>query len=114
MMAAAEPSWKSEELYADIVDARNCCAAYSDFVTREGTYDGYEITPEVVLEAPILDGKAILIGKVDLQLRRKSDGWLCTDDFKTASVHNRSSLPPLLEKSYQHYVYQILMGLMHP
>lgn len=114
LIAERAPSWALDELYADIVMGRNCCAAYSDWMALEGPYDGYDVTPEVVLEAPILGGRAILIGKVDLMLTRRSDGWICTDDFKTASVGSRSSLPPTLEKSYQHFVYQVLMALCHP
>ena len=114
LVSSAAPGWALDEFYSDVVVGRNCCSAYSNWMVREGPYDGYHLYPEVVLEAPILGGRAILIGKVDLLMVRVSDGWIATDDVKTASVGSRSSLPPTLEKSYQHWVYQVLTRLVHP
>jgi PD-(D/E)XK nuclease superfamily len=114
LVAQGAPGWALDELYSDIVVGRNCCIAYYDWLGSEGPYDGYLIEPEVTLEAPILGGRAILIGKVDLKLTRASDGWIAVDDFKTASVSSRTNVMANLEKSYQHYVYQLLMALNFP
>jgi hypothetical protein len=114
MEAEGAPGWALDTLYSDMVVGRNCCVAYTDWLSREGPYDGYTIEPEVTLEAPILGGRAILIGKVDLKLTRDWDGWICTDDFKTAAVTSRTNVMETLEKSYQHHVYQTLMALCHP
>jgi PD-(D/E)XK nuclease superfamily len=114
LISSTAPGWALDEFYSDVVVGRNCCTAYSNWMAAEGPYDGYHLMPEVVLEAPILGGRAILIGRVDLLMERTHDGWMCTDDFKTAAVGSRSSLPPTLEKSYQHYVYQVLTALLYP
>ena len=112
--AMGAPGWAIDELYSDMVIGRNCCSAYYDWTVDEGPYDGYDIEPEVTLEAPILGGRVILIGKVDLKLTRRSDGWIAVDDFKTASASSRTNIMANLEKSYQHYVYQVLMALNFP
>lgn len=112
--ADGSPGWVLDELYEDIVMGRNCCRAFLDWVSTEGPYDGYSAEPEVKLEAPILGGRAILIGKVDLKLTRLADGWISTDDVKTAGLQSRTNLAPSLERSYQHAVYQVLMRLCHP
>lgn len=114
MIEQGEPSWALDELYTDIVMGRNCCDAFMAWLEEEGPYDGYKIRSEVMLEAVILDGRAKLMGKADLLLERETDGWLFTDDYKTASPHTRTSLPPTLERSYQHWVYMALSARVHP
>lgn len=108
------PAWDMDDLYNDMILGRNCIDAYSDWIATEGVYDGFKIQPEQMLEAPICGGEVLLRGKADLVLEREADGWLFIDDLKTASVKNRSSLPALLEKSYQHHVYMALAHHTNP
>jgi len=106
------PGWAMDEFYTDVILGRNCCVAYYNWLRDEGPYDGYKVASEQVLQAPFLAGQVRLIGKVDLFLTREIDGAIATDDIKTASPHTRTSLPPTLEKSYQHVVYQCLVNLL--
>lgn len=114
MITAGEPDWALRELYVDIVMGRNCCVAFMEWMTDDGPYSGHTVKSEEAMEMPILDGRAILRGKVDLTLFRDGDGVVMTEDYKTASPHTRSSLPPTLEKSYQHHVYLALSQHLYP
>lgn len=108
VLASDLPGWAVEEFYTDVILGRNCCAAYAEWIETDGPYDGFDVETEVILEKPILDGRAILQGKADLKLTRHIDGTVFIDDLKTSSPHVRTTLPVLLEKSYQHVVYEIL------
>lgn len=114
MVKDGAPSWALGELYDDVVFGRNCIIAYLDWIEKEGVYHGYIVQSEVHLEAPILGGRATLRGKADLLLTREDDGWMFIDDLKTSSSHVRTTLPVLLERSYQHWVYMVLVSLLHP
>lgn len=114
LLTASAPGWALDQLYDDIIMGRNCIIAYEKWVEDEGPYDGYDVEHEAKLEAPICDGRAILIGKADLKLTRRVDGWIFTDDLKTSSPHVRTTLPVVLEKSFQHICYQGLVQRMHP
>jgi hypothetical protein len=114
LIATRAPGWALDDFYENVIMGRNCCIAYERWVETEGPYDGYDVESEVLLEAPILDGRAILIGKADLLLTRRDDGWIFTDDIKTSSTHVRTTLPVILEKSYQHICYQGLAQRMNP
>jgi PD-(D/E)XK nuclease superfamily len=114
LIDSGAPSWDVDQLYEDIIFGRNCIDAYTEWVAAEGPYDGYKIHPEQMLEGLICGGQVLLKGKADLLLEREDDGWLFIEDLKTASVHSRTSLPALLEKSYQHHVYMVLAHLTHP
>ena len=114
LIDSGAPSWDVDQLYEDIIFGRNCIDAYTEWVAAEGPYDGYKIHPEQMLEGLICGGQVLLKGKADLLLEREDDGWIFINDLKTASVHSRTSLPALLEKSYQHHVYMVLAHLTHP
>ena len=114
LLDAGAPVWSLTELYEDIIVGRNCVNAYMEWVAAEGPYDGYTVHSEQILEGLICGGEVLLRGKADFVLEREDDGWLFIDDLKTASVHNRTSLPALLEKSYQHHVYMVLAHLANP
>jgi len=114
MKSIGQPDWAFREFYNDAIMGRNCCIAYLAWIETEGPYDGYILLSEEAMEMPICNGRAILRGKADLVLTRESDGVVFTDDYKTASPHTRTSLPPTLERSYQHHVYAALSNHHFP
>lgn len=114
MVAQGAPDWALRELYKDITMGRNCCIAFMAWLEVDGPYAGYAIASEEAMEMPLLGGRVVLRGKADLVLTREHDGVVFTDDYKTASPHTRTSLPPTLEKSYQHHVYGILSQYAYP
>jgi hypothetical protein len=57
---------------------------YLEWVEQEGIDAELEmISTEEILERPMLDGKVILQGKIDMRVRRKLDGARMIRDFKT-------------------------------
>jgi len=57
---------------------------YLEWVEQEGIDAELEmISTEEILERPMLDGKVILQGKIDMRVRRKIDGARMIRDFKT-------------------------------
>jgi len=105
------PEWDHDQLYKDWVVGRNCVEAYFEWMAREGADHGYTIEGvEQQVEAPILDGRVLLRGKVDLRMVRDADGSRRVSDLKTSglqmtTVHHR------LERSYQPVIYDWLLEL---
>ena len=57
---------------------------YLEWVEHEGIDAELEmISTEEILERPMMDGKVILQGKIDMRVRRKIDGARMIRDFKT-------------------------------
>jgi hypothetical protein len=57
---------------------------YLEWVEQEGIDSELEmISTEEILERPMMDGKVILQGKIDMRVRRKIDGARMIRDFKT-------------------------------
>lgn len=57
---------------------------YINWIEEEAIDSKYDIiSNEETLEMPMLDGRVILRGKIDMRLRRKSDGTRLIRDFKT-------------------------------
>ncbi len=57
---------------------------YITWIEEEAIDSKYDIiSNEETLEMPMLDGRVILRGKIDMRLRRKSDGTRLIRDFKT-------------------------------
>lgn len=57
---------------------------YIKWIEENGIDAQYDIiSNEETLEMPLLDGRVILRGKIDMRLRRKSDGTRLIRDFKT-------------------------------
>lgn len=57
---------------------------YIEWIQEEAIDAKYEIiSNEETLEMPMLDGRVLLRGKIDMRLRRKSDGTRLIRDFKT-------------------------------
>lgn len=57
---------------------------YLEWVEQEGIDAELEmISTEEILERPMMDGKVVLQGKIDMRVRRKIDGARMIRDFKT-------------------------------
>jgi hypothetical protein len=103
------PEWDFTTLYSDIVVGRNCVAAYIEWLELNGADHGLVVEGvEEKLEAPILDGRVLLRGKVDLRMRRESDGALMVVDWKT-TAEQFSVLHHRLGRSYQPVIYDLLL-----
>jgi hypothetical protein len=104
-------SWDYENMYEDMIIGRNCMNLYMDWLLETGADDNYRVVSvEEKVEVPILDGRAILRGKVDLLHEDISNGFYCTNDFKTTADWG-GDLRGQLERSYQHWCY--LIGMQH-
>ena len=96
--------------------ARAMCEGYLQWVEEEGVDADFEvIAAEQEIEAPfatIRDVPVTLIGKLDLVVRRKSDGARLFLDHK--SVGNLTDLPKLAQISLQFQHYALLQRLTQP
>jgi RecB family exonuclease len=107
-------AWEMDQLYNDIIEGRNCIAAFMEWVEDTGPDDGLDVVAvEEMIEAPILDGRVLLRGKVDVKYERTSDGAVMLNDWKTAGA-KRSGTRERLERSYQHHVYLAIEQMLHP
>lgn len=107
---AAKP-WDWDQMYEDMIVGRNCIKLYMEWLAETGADDNYRtVTVEEKVEVPILGGRAILRGKVDLLKEDITSGLMCADDFKTTSDWG-GGLREQLERSYQHWCY--LIGLQY-
>jgi CRISPR/Cas system-associated exonuclease Cas4 (RecB family) len=72
----------SLETEADL--GRVMLEGYLEWIEQEGIDAELEmISTEEILERPMMDGKVILQGKIDMRVRRKIDGARMIRDFKT-------------------------------
>jgi CRISPR/Cas system-associated exonuclease Cas4 (RecB family) len=102
--------WDFDQMYKDMIIGRNCIVAYLDWLETTNADANYRtVSVEERVEVPILGGRAILRGKVDILKEDMTNGFLCTDDFKTYARDN--NLREQLERSYQHWCY--LIGMQH-
>lgn len=103
--------WDFDQMYEDMIIGRNCVKLYMEWLEETGADDNYRtVAVEERVEVPILDGRAILRGKVDLLKEDTTSGLMCADDFKTTGDWG-GDLRGQLERSYQHWCY--LIGLQH-
>lgn len=108
------PSWELDQFYEDAIVGRHCCATYMDWLEESGADAGLIVDGvESMIETPILDGRVMLRGKVDVRFRRESDGALIINDFKTTGkAINQITME--LDRSYQAYVYAAIQRRMTP
>ncbi len=103
-----------DTLYEDIIVGRNCVIAHQQWLEDTGADSNYDVEMvEEKLEAPILGGRVLLRGKVDVMFRERDSGALFISDLKT-SGNWWGGQRELLERSYQHHVYLALTQLVHP
>lgn len=105
--------WDFDQMYEDMIVGRNCMTLYMDWLEETRADDHYEVVSvEEKVEAPLLGGRAILRGKVDLLHRNVTSGLLCSLDFKTTA--DRGSIRGQLERSYQHWCYLVALQHVYP
>lgn len=81
---------------------------YIRWIEEEGIDAKYEIiSNEETLEMPMLDGRVLLRGKIDMRLRRKADGTRLIRDFKTVG-QTFEQFAQTLELNEQALTYMIL------
>lgn len=108
------PPWMIDQLCEDVIIGRNCVKLHRDWLADTGADDNYEVQAvEQVIEAPFLDGRVILRGKVDVLFRRKDNGFLVVDDLKTDGGWSGGTREQL-ERSWQHHIYLIALRLAAP
>ena len=106
--------WELDQLYEDIIIGRNCVTAYLDWLTETGADAPFEVVAvEHQSEAPLLDGRVLLRGKVDTLFRSLGDGSLVIHDLKT-SANWQGGQREILERSYQHHCYIITEAHANP
>ena len=105
--------WDHTQMYEDMIIGRNCVTAYMEWLDETDADAHYRtVSVEEKVEVPILGGRALLRGKVDLLQEDITSGLLCVNDFKTAARDD--GLREQLERSYQHWCYLIGMQHMYP
>lgn len=110
---SAKP-WDFTQMYEDMVMGRNCIKLYMEWLEETGADDNYRtVAVEEKVEVPILGGRAVLRGKVDLLKEDITSGLMCADDFKTSSDWG-GDLRGQLERSYQHWCYLIGLQYCYP
>ncbi len=73
-----------EELNGEGEMGRIMLEGYVEWIAEQGVDSEYEIiSNEETLSMPLLDGRVELRGKLDMRIRRKSDGTRLIRDFKT-------------------------------
>lgn len=117
-MAALEMSdnlmpWDLSNMAKDMVIGENCMVAYMEWLEETNADANYRtVSVEEKVEVPILGGRAILRGKVDLLQEDVSNGLFCVNDFKTYARDD--GLREQLERAYQHWCYLIGMQALYP
>jgi hypothetical protein len=106
--------WDYDQMYEDMIVGRNCVKLYMEWLAETGADDNYRtVSVEEKVEVPILDGRAILRGKVDLLQEDTVSGLLCSNDFKTTADWG-GDLQGQLIRSYQHWCYLIALQHVYP
>ncbi len=79
-----DQSRDTTQLEADAELGRVMLEGYLEWIEHEGIDAELElISTEEILERPMMDGRVILQGKIDMRVRRKIDGARMIRDFKT-------------------------------
>jgi RecB family exonuclease len=79
-----EQARDTTQLEADAELGRVMLEGYLEWIEHEGIDAELElISTEEILERPMMDGRVILQGKIDMRVRRKIDGARMIRDFKT-------------------------------
>jgi hypothetical protein len=85
--AAAAGSYDVEKLEGEGELGRLMLEGFLQWMAEEGTDADYEvISTEEKLTMPLLNGRVELQGKIDMRVRRKSDGMKLFRDWKTVGV----------------------------
>lgn len=105
--------WDLDDMYVDIITGKNAIISYMEWLEETNADANFRtVSTEERVEVPILDGRAILRGKVDLLQEDVTSGLLCVNDFKTYARDD--GLREQLERSFQHFCYIIGMAELYP
>lgn len=106
--------WDYSQMYEDMIVGRNCVTLYMEWL-EETSADAHfrTVSVEEKVEVPILDGRVVLRGKVDLLQEDITNGLMCSTDFKTTADWG-GGLREQLERSYQHWCYLIALQHTYP
>jgi CRISPR/Cas system-associated exonuclease Cas4 (RecB family) len=102
------PQFVKDNLEVDILVGTNCCMAYRRWMYTEDPYKDWEIIGiERTVETPLLDGRVILRGKIDLLLKGTgpNEGQILLDDLKTVASTRVDAAQNHVLRTYQHAVY---------
>lgn len=106
--------WDLSQMYEDMIVGRNCVTLYMEWLEETNADATFRtVSVEEKVEAPILGGRAILRGKVDLLQEDVTSGLLCSNDFKTTADWG-GGLEDQLIRSYQHWCYLIALQYVYP
>lgn len=107
------PDWEFERLYEDIIVGRNSLSAFVEWLHSSGEDDNLDVEDvECTIEAELTPG-IFLRSKLDVLYRDVSTGFLWINDWKTDGGGPWTT-KETLERSWQHTVYQIALGLSRP
>lgn len=105
--------WDLDQMYKDMIIGRNAIISYMEWLTETNADANYRVvSTEEKVEVPILDGRAILRGKVDVLQEDVASGLYCVNDFKTYARDD--GLREQFERSYQHWCYILAMAHNYP
>lgn len=107
-IAIAEDNWLDiSEVESEGELGRRMLEGYLEWVEEEGIDSELEmISTEEILSTPMLNGEVELQGKLDMRVRRKSDGVRMFRDFKT--VAQFSSIEQTAQINEQILTYMLL------
>lgn len=102
------PQFVRDQLEVDILVGTNCAMAYRRWMYTENPYADWEVIGiERTVETPMLNGRVILRGKIDLLLKGtgKNAGQILLDDLKTVAPTRIDAAQNHALRSYQHAIY---------
>jgi RecB family exonuclease len=77
---------------------------YLEWLEETGADADYEVvSSEEILTVPLLDGAVEMVGKLDMRMRRKSDGVRLFVDHKTAANPNDIAKMAAISEQFLHY-----------
>jgi len=77
---------------------------YLEWLEETGADADYDvISSEEILTVPLLDGQVEMVGKLDMRVRRKSDGVRLFMDHKTAASPNDIATIAAISEQFLHY-----------
>lgn len=106
--AIAEENWLDlDEVESEGELGRRMLEGYEEWMAEEGIDADLEmISTEEILSMPMLDGEVELQGKLDMRVRRRSDGVRMFRDFKTTA--NFSDIENTADINEQILTYMLL------
>lgn len=102
------PQWLKDQLEVDILIGTNACMAYRRWIFTENPYKDWNVIGiERTVETPMLNGRVILRGKIDLLLEGTGPnaGQILLDDLKTTAPTRIDAAQNFVLRSYQHPIY---------